>query len=62
MLLTLEEIRRRLSDRKLVQVAEAIGLHYNTVRNIAAGENTNPTYEVVKALSDYLTNKEEMNG
>jgi transcriptional regulator with XRE-family HTH domain len=53
-MLTLEEIRQRLFDRRLNVVAEATGLHYNTVRNIAIGHNTNPTYGVLKALSDYL--------
>ena len=61
-MLTLEEIRKRLEDRRLNMVAEATGLHYNTVRNIAVGENTNPTYEVFKALSDYLTNGEAVRG
>lgn len=53
-MLTLQEIRQRLADRRLNMVAEATGLHYNTVRNIATGENPNPTYAVLKALSDYL--------
>jgi len=61
-MLTLEEIKKRLEDRRLNMVAEATGLHYNTVRNIAAGENTNPTYEVIKALSDYLTGAEVVRG
>jgi transcriptional regulator with XRE-family HTH domain len=61
-MLKLEDIRKRLEDRRLNMVADATGLHYNTVRNIAAGENTNPTYEVLKALSDYLTNGEAVRG
>ena len=54
-MLTLEDIRKRLEDRRWTMVAEFTGLHYNTVRNIATGENKNPTYEVLKALSDYLS-------
>jgi hypothetical protein len=54
-MLTLEDIRKRLADRRINMVADSTGLHYNTVRNIAVGENTNPTYEVLKALSDYLS-------
>lgn len=61
-MLTLEDIRKRLEDRRLNMVAEATGLHYNTVRNIAVGDNTNPTYEVLKALSDYLTHAEAVRG
>lgn len=61
-MLTLEDIKRRLSDRRLSRVAEATGLHYNTVRNIAIGENKNPTYDVLKTLSDYLTDREVANG
>jgi transcriptional regulator with XRE-family HTH domain len=61
-MLTLEEIRKRLQDRRLTSVSEFTGLHYNTVRNIAAGDNTNPTYEVLKALSDYLTHAEAVRG
>lgn len=53
-MLTLDEIKKRLADRRLNMVAEVTGLHYNTVRNIATGENPNPTYAVLKALSDYL--------
>jgi hypothetical protein len=53
-MLTLQEIQQRLADRRLNVVAEATGLHYNTVRNIATCENPNPTYAVLKALSDYL--------
>jgi hypothetical protein len=54
-MLTLDEIWRRLQDRRIIAVAEATGLHYNTVRLVASGQNKNPSYAVIKALSDYLT-------
>lgn len=61
-MLTLEDIRKRLEDRRWTLVAEITGLHYNTVRNIATGDNKNPTYEVLKALSDYFTEREVSRG
>jgi hypothetical protein len=61
-MLTLEEIQKRLLDRRLNAVADATGLHYNTVRGIASGENINPTYAVLKAISDYLTEREVARG
>jgi transcriptional regulator with XRE-family HTH domain len=61
-MLTLEQIRVALQDRRLGLVAESTGLHYNTVRGIASGENVNPTYAVLKAISDYLTEREVARG
>lgn len=54
-MLTLEQIRAALRDRRLAKVAEATGLHYNTIREIRDNPDANPTYKVIKALSDYLT-------
>jgi len=53
-MLTLEEIRELLQDRRLMVVAQRTGLHYNTLLKIR--DNTSsPSYEAVKALSDYFT-------
>jgi len=57
-MLTLDQIRKALRDRRLAKVAQATGLHYNTVREIRDNPNANPTYKVIKALSDYLTRVE----
>lgn len=54
-MLTLDQIRAALRDRRLAKVAEATGLHYNTIREIRDSPDANPTYKVIKALSDYLT-------
>lgn len=54
-MLTLDQIREALRDRRLTKVAEATGLHYNTLREVRDNPNANPTYKVIKALSDYLT-------
>lgn len=53
-MLTLEEIRKALSDRNLREVARRTGVHYNVIYRIANG-TTNPSYASCKALSDYLT-------
>lgn len=56
-MMTLESIRQALKDRRVSMVADATGLHYNTVRDIRDNERANPTYKVIKALSDYLEGK-----
>lgn len=56
-MLDLDEIRAKLADRRLNVVADATGLHRNTVSDIASGRIINPSYLAVKALSDYLTGK-----
>lgn len=56
-MMTLESIREALKDRRVSMVAEATGLHYNTVRDLRDNEKANPTYKVLKALSDYLEGK-----
>jgi len=57
-MMTLEQIRYALSDRRLMIVAEATGLHYNTVKDIAKRRTINPSYVAVKAISDYLEGRE----
>jgi hypothetical protein len=54
-MLTLEEVRARLADRNLAKVSKRANLHYNVVYRVAAGITVSPSYETVKALSDYLT-------
>lgn len=57
-MMTLESIREALRDRRVSMVAKATGLHYNTVRDVRDNPEANPTYKVLKALSDYLEVKE----
>lgn len=57
-MLTLEQISRRLKDRRTDKVAEATGIHYNTVRDIRDNPHANPTWRVLSALSDYLEGQE----
>ena len=54
-MLTLEEIRRRLTDRRLSVVANATGINRKTLWELREGAVTNPSYRVLKTLSDYLT-------
>jgi hypothetical protein len=35
-------------------VSAATGLHYNTIKTLRDNERANPSYKVLKALSDYL--------
>lgn len=53
-MMTLERIRAALQDRRMDRVAEATGLHYNTIREVRDNPSANPTWRVFKALNDYL--------
>jgi len=51
-MLTIEQIRKRMQDRNIKAVAEAIGVHQQSLYRIMAGSE--PSYRVLKLLSDYL--------
>ena len=51
---TLQEIRELLAGRNLAKVGRGVGLSRAYLQRIAAGKRVNPSYEVVKTLSDYL--------
>lgn len=53
-MMTLEQIREFLKDRRLTVVADACDLHYNTVRAIRDGEMSNPTYTTLARLEQYF--------
>lgn len=53
-MMTLDQIKKALRDRRLQVVAEATGLHYNTLRAVRDDPDVNPTYKVLIALSTYL--------
>jgi hypothetical protein len=57
-MLTLQEIQKQLQDRRPGLVADATGLHINTVTGIRDNADANPTYKVMKALSDYLESRQ----
>ena len=56
-MLTLDQIKTHLADRKLEAVAAATNIHRNTIAAIKNGKNENPSYTVMRRLSDYLTGK-----
>ena len=53
-MMTIEAIRLALQDRRISMVSAVTGLHYNTIRAIRDNEDANPSYKVLKALSDYF--------
>jgi len=53
-LLTIDEIRVKMKDRRTLVVAEATGIHAATIRSIVNGINRNPVYRVVYELSKYF--------
>jgi len=53
-MMKLEEIRELLKDRRVSMIAEATGIHFNTIREIRDNKNANPTYKVMTKLTDYL--------
>jgi len=61
-MMTLEQIRDALSDRMPVKVAEATGVHYNTIRQVRDNPNANPTHKVMLALSNYLESRKVTHG
>jgi len=53
-MLTIEEIKERLQDRRPNVVGDATGLSYGTIAGIRNGVNQNPTLKVMQSLSDYF--------
>lgn len=53
-MLSLEQIVIRLQDRNLMEVSRRTGVGYANLHALATMRNRNPTYKVLKALSDYL--------
>ena len=55
-MLTVEQIKKSLADSNLKRVAENAGVHPATLYRFMQ-EDSNPLYETVKALSDYLISR-----
>ena len=56
-MMSLQQIRDALADRRLDIVAKATGLHANSVGRIRDGRNVNPKASTLEALSRYLEAK-----
>lgn len=52
--MTEQQIRDALADRNLTVVSKRIGHPYSAVRGFVNGEAKRPTWQLVKALEDYL--------
>lgn len=52
-MLTLEQIREQMRDRRVRHVAKAIGVHHQTIYNLLS-QGANPKHETMRKLSDYL--------
>lgn len=52
--MTIDEIRAALEDRNLKKVAEATGLHHNTLLGIRSGKVGTPSFGTVDVLRRYL--------
>ena len=58
-MLTIEEVKSRLSDRNLKEVSRRTGISYANLYAIGTGRRKNPTYRVIAKLSDYLEQKND---
>jgi predicted transcriptional regulator len=56
-MLTLEQIRDSLDDKNLAEVGRKTGVTRAYLAAIRGGLRVNPSYSVVKKLSDYLEAK-----
>ena len=54
-MLTLDEIKRLLTDRRLDIVSRSTAISRNTLAAIRDGTNKNPTLRTIQRLSDYLS-------
>lgn len=53
-MMTLNQIKALLRDRRLDVVSDATGLHRNTLAYIRDSEGANPTEKTLAALSGYF--------
>lgn len=53
-MMTIEQVQEKLKDRNLTEVAKSIGVTSAYLSAIRKGVKVNPSYEVIKKLSDYL--------
>lgn len=54
-MMTLDNIKRLLADRRLDIVSAATSVNRNTLAAIRDGKNQNPTLRTMQRLSDYFS-------
>jgi hypothetical protein len=55
-LLTVDEIRDALKDRRISVVADATGLTYPTIKRLADGLDVDFSMKTIQKISDYILN------
>lgn len=55
-LLSLEQIKEGLADRRLYKVSEVTGLSYPTLKKLANGDDCNYTMHTIRVVSSYINN------
>ena len=53
-MLTPEQIKDKLRDRNIREVARHVSVSYHYIVRLKNGTQSNPSWNVVKELSDYL--------
>ena len=53
-MMTIDEIREKLKDRRLSMVAMATGLSRQAIHKVITGKTPNPSHETVRRLMEYL--------
>ena len=57
-IMELSEIKYRLQMYKTAAIALATGLSAQTITAVTSGRNSNPTYRVLVALSDFINDQQ----
>jgi len=55
-----EKMNEAITATNIQAVADAIGLHYNTIRKVANGEKDDPRYKTLKAIDKWCDKTEEV--
>jgi predicted transcriptional regulator len=53
----IEEIRKKLEDKRLHVVSRETGISYPTLLAIREGDNKNPQYKTIQKIINYLERK-----
>lgn len=54
-----ENMNKAITATNIQTVADAIGLHYNTIRKVANGEKDDPRYKTLKAIDEWCDRQYE---